>query len=177
MTNGKRIFALIVIFLAAVMGVSAFALAVSDAGLLRAVDNSAEDIQPVTVISLQIDSPVMYINEQEQYIDVNERGTVPIIQNGRTLIPIRAVIEAMGGTVGWNSEAKTVILARNDDIIRLTIGSETAYFNNTAQTLDTAPIIINDVTMLPIRFVAESFSFKVDWDASTSTITITGSNL
>jgi len=176
MINVKKIVLLILIVLGAVIGVAAFAMVISNSESLLTINNSTESSQQVTEISLQVDNPVMYINGREQYIDVEERGTVPVIINGRTLVPIRAVIEAMGGTVGWDGTAQTVILARGDDIIKLTIGSDTAYFNNTAHTLDAAPVIVNDVTMLPIRFVAESFSFKVDWDASSSTITITDSN-
>jgi len=172
----RKIIALFLIFVAAIIGVSAFLWAISNAEFTWTKSKSEESIQSVIVITLQVDNPVMFINGKEQYIDANERSTVPLIQNGRALIPIRAVVEAMGGTVGWDAVAKTVVLTHGNDIIKLTIGSDTAYINETAQTLDTAPIIIKDVTMLPIRFVAESFGFKVDWDAASSKITIIGSS-
>lgn len=57
-------------------------------------------------------------------------------------------------------------------MIRLIIDSETAYLNDEAQTLDVKPIIINERTMLPIRFIAESFKFTVDWEQATQTVTI-----
>ncbi|MCC8168883.1 MAG: hypothetical protein LIO59_00585 [Oscillospiraceae bacterium] len=59
------------------------------------------------------------------------------------------------------------------DEIRLIIDSMTAYLNDGAQTLDVAPVIINDRTMLPIRFIAESFGFSVDWYGDEQIITIT----
>lgn len=128
-----------------------------------------------TTIKLQIGSPVMNINGQEKSID--ENGTVPVIQNGRTLLPVRALVEAMGGGVQWDEASKTVTLTRNNDVIRLTIGRTTAYLNNNPQTLDVAPVIINSRTMLPIRFIAERFGFDVGWNDSDSTVIIKGSGL
>lgn len=122
-------------------------------------------------LTLQIGNPVMTINGAEKNID--ENGTVPVIDNDRTLVPIRAIIEAMGGDVQWDGETNTAVLTLGDDVITLTIGSETAFLNEEKHTLDVAPKIINDRTMLPIRFIAESFKFDVQWDGATQTITIT----
>ena len=124
-------------------------------------------------IVLQIGSPLMTVNGTGQNID--EEGTVPVIVNERTLVPIRAIIEAMGGTVGWDGEKREVSLDYNGDNIRLVIDSTTAYLNDKAAELDTAPTIINERTMLPIRFIAESFGFDVAWDGDTQKITITKS--
>lgn len=120
---------------------------------------------------LQIDNPMMTVNGIQKEID--NMGTSPVIVNDRTLLPIRAVIEEIGGTVDWNGAAQEVTLTYGQDEIRLTIDSTTAYLNNAAQMLDTAPTIINDRTMLPIRFIAESFDFDVDWNGETQTVTIT----
>lgn len=132
-----------------------------------AADETADGI-----ISLQIDNPTMTVNGTEKEIDPG-RGTVPVVVNDRTLVPVRAIIEEMGGTVSWNEGTQTARLAYGRDEIRLTIGSETAYLNNEAYTLDVAPMTINDRTMLPIRFIAESFQFSVDWDGVEQMITIT----
>ncbi len=132
-------------------------------------DSAADELLTIT---MQIDNPVMTVNGEEQSID--ENGTAPITLNDRTLVPIRAIIEAMGGTVDWDGQTETATLIYGGDEIRLVIDSTTAYLNDEAQTLDVAPITINDRTMLPIRFIAESFGFDVDWDADTETVTITG---
>lgn len=63
-------------------------------------------------ITLQIGSPKMTVDGVEQPID--ENGTVPIIQNERTLLPIRAVVEAMGGAVEWNGGNSTVTITTNN---------------------------------------------------------------
>lgn len=145
------------------------------AGGCGAQDTGAAD-QPSetatgTEIILTIDRPDMLVNGAEQAID--ENGTVPMIINDRTLLPVRAVVEAMGGSVEWDGDSQTVTLTRDDDVIRLIIDSETAYLNGLSHILDSAPVIINDRTMLPIRFIAESFGFEVEWDAEDRSVIIT----
>ncbi|MBQ4542799.1 MAG: copper amine oxidase N-terminal domain-containing protein, partial [Clostridia bacterium] len=123
------------------------------------------------IVSLQINNPVMEINGAETEIDLG-RGTKPIVTNGRTLVPIRAIIEAFGGDVGWDESTQSVLLTLKDDTIKLVIGSKVAYLNNNAETLDVAPAVINGRTMLPIRFVAEGFNLGVAWDGSTNTVSV-----
>jgi flavodoxin len=121
-------------------------------------------------IVLGIDSPVMLVNGKEKAVDSN--GTSPVIIDGRTLVPVRAIVEEMGGSVGWSSETQTAVLEKDGNIIELVIGSTQAKFNDEIYTLDTEPVIINERTMLPIRFIAENFGFDVDWNKDTRTITI-----
>ena len=123
------------------------------------------------VIKLQIDNPVMRVNDAETEIDPG-RGTVPVIIEGRTLVPIRAIIEALGGAVGWDGEKSEVSLKVGYDEIKLVIDSKSAYLNGKENILDVAPTTINDRTMLPIRFVAESFNFEVEWEEATNTVTV-----
>lgn len=125
-----------------------------------------------TEIVLQIDNPTMTVNGIEKEIDPG-MGTKPVIINDRTLLPVRAVVEEIGGTVGWNGETQEVTLSYGQNTILLTIDSTAAYLNGAAQELDTAPTIINDRTMLPIRFIVESFGYDVAWNGDTQTVTIT----
>ena len=76
--------------------------------------------------------------------------------------------------MAWDEETQTTVLAKGDAVILLTIGSSAVFLNETAHILDTAPVIINDRTMLPIRFIAEGFGYEVGWDGATSTVTLTG---
>lgn len=122
-------------------------------------------------IVFQIGDPDMIANGTKKAID-NE-GTVPVIVNGRTLLPVRAIIEEIGGTVAWNGETREVTLDYGKDEIKLTIDSTEAYLNGNKTVLDTAPMIINDRTMLPIRLIAESFRFEVKWEEEEERVTIT----
>ena len=136
-----------------------------------AVIETGTQTDPETEIILQIGNPTMTVNGEDMPID--EQGTVPVIVNDRTLLPVRAIVEKMGGTVEWNGETQEVTLNYGEDEIRLVIDSTTAYLNGEAQTLDVAPTVINDRTMLPIRFIAESFKFNVDWNGTEQKVTIT----
>ena len=128
------------------------------------------------VVSLRIDDPVMQINGAVTEIDPGRR-TEPVVVNGRTLVPVRAIIEAFGGKVGWNDVTQTVTLTMDGDVIILGINLRTAYLNGTEHTLDVAPVVMNGRTMLPIRFVAESFNLGVAWEADSRTVTIIRNSL
>lgn len=121
-------------------------------------------------IKLQINNTVMTVNGENKNID--DSGTSPVILNNRTFVPVRAIIEAMGGKVDWNEETNTIILKMNNDEIKLVINSSIACFNGEEKQMETSPVIINGRTMLPIRFVAESFGFNVNWIDTNSTIII-----
>lgn len=132
---------------------------------------SAAETENQFTLTMQIGNPVMTVNGEEKNID--ENGTAPVIESGRTLVPIRAIIEAMGGKVNWDGEQNTTVLTLDEAAVTLVIGSETALFNEEKHTLDVVPKIINGRTMLPIRFIAESFKFGVGWGEKTEIITIT----
>ena len=69
------------------------------------------------------------------------------------------------------------IAASESVVVKMTIGQNVGYINGEAHTLDAAPIIRNDRTMLPVRFVAEAFGAAVAWDGSTATATLTRSDV
>lgn len=122
-------------------------------------------------VSLKINNPVMSVNGVDKQIDPG-RDTKPVIVNGRTLVPIRAIIEEFNGNVGWDEPSKTVTLNIFDDKVQLVIDSKTAYHNGKSYQLDVAPTVINDRTMLPIRFIAESFNLGIAWDDKTQTVSV-----
>lgn len=97
----------------------------------------------------------------------------PEIKDGRTMVPIRAVSEALGADVGWDAAARQVTLVRAGVTIVMTVGSETAYVNGEAVEMDVAPYIKDGRTLIPARYVAEFFGQKVDWDGETYTVSIT----
>ena len=121
-------------------------------------------------IKLQINNTVMTVNSENKNID--DSGTSPVILNNKTFVPLRAIIEAMGGKVDWNEETNTIILKMNNDEIKLVINSNTAYLNGEEKQMETSPVIIDGRTMFPIRFIAESFGFNVNWADESSTIII-----
>lgn len=96
-----------------------------------------------------------------------------IIQNGRTLVPVRGVFESLGATVDWEAETETVTGEKGNTNVKLQIGSNIAVVNGKNITLDVAANILNGRTLVPLRFVSEALGAKVGWDGSTYTATIT----
>ncbi len=97
----------------------------------------------------------------------------PVIENDRTLVPLRVIFEALGADVEWNGETQTVTAKRSDTEIKLIIGGE-AYVNGQAVELDVPAKIIEDRTLVPLRFVSEALGCQVDWDGVTRTVSISG---
>ena len=124
------------------------------------------------IIILQINNKYMTVNGVKKEIDPG-RGTVPVIIKGRTLVPIRAIIEELGGTIDWDGNAKKVTIKFKTKKIELWIDKTIAKVDGTIKELDVAPQIINGRTMLPVRFVTEELGCIVDWNDKTKTITIT----
>ena len=104
-----------------------------------------------------------------EYVDFD---TPPVIKNGRTLLPVRAVAEKMGLKVTWDQETSTASVISGDKTVKLTIGSNILKANKTEHIMDVSPEIINDRTCLPLRAVVEAFGAEVDWDGEKQLVTI-----
>lgn len=140
------------------------------------VPENAENIsEPSNVgkntMVLQIGNPIMEVNGAKQEIDPG-RGTAPVILNNRTLVPIRSIIEAMGGTVGWDPDLKKITIQARGKTIEMWLDYTTITVNGQYEKIDVAPTVINDRTVVPVRFVVEFLGCGVNWDAATKTITI-----
>ncbi len=99
--------------------------------------------------------------------------TEPIIQNGRLLVPIRPIAEAMGAAVNWDQSTQTAVLTLGIKEVRITIDKKTAYVDGKPVMLDVPAQVTNGRTMVPLRFIGEGLGAKVDWDKDTSTASIT----
>lgn len=96
----------------------------------------------------------------------------PIIENDRTLVPLRAIFEALGATVDWDNATRTVTSRKGSTTVVLAIGSLTPTVNGQVRQLDVPAKIVADRTLAPLRFVGEAFGSTVDWEGSTRTINI-----
>lgn len=97
----------------------------------------------------------------------------PQTRNGRTFVPLRTITNQFHVEVLWVQSTSTVVIRRPDQAsIFLTINSTVARIGNQLVTLDAAPYLQMNTTMVPLRFIAESLSFPVDFDAATNSIYI-----
>lgn len=97
----------------------------------------------------------------------------PQIIEDRTFVPLRVIFEAMGAAVDWNNDTRTVTAKDADTTVEMTIDNSVIKVNSEEKTLDVAPCIINDRTLVPARAVAESFGADVQWNDETRTVIIT----
>ena len=110
----------------------------------------------------------MILNGEELSFDV-----YPRIYNGRVLVPLRAIFEAMGAKVNWDNNAKTVTATKVSTVVELTIGDTSPTINGVVHPIDQPGIIVNGRALAPLRFVGEAFGGDVRWDEATKTVYIT----
>ena len=127
-------------------------------------------IIPIEDLSAQIDpldEITVTLNDRRLKFDV-----APIIENGRTLVPMRKIFESLGAKVEWDGETQTVTAVRVNDKISLQIGSYTLIKNGQRINLDVPAKIINGRTLVPIRAISNTLGALVDWDDETQTVMI-----
>lgn len=91
----------------------------------------------------------------------------PIILNNYTLVPAREVFEAMGAKVDWNRDVEQVIVTSGSNLVVIPIDSNKAYVNGIASLMQTKAKIINNKTMIPLRFVSDALGYETEWDKDT----------
>ncbi|PRA02733.1 MULTISPECIES: CotH kinase family protein [unclassified Paenibacillus] len=97
----------------------------------------------------------------------------PLQQSGRVMVPVNAILEAMGAEVTWDKTAKTVTAVLNDQTLVLKIGSSTATVNGETLEIDAPAIIQNSRTLVPVRFISEGLGLTVDWDQTAAQVSLT----
>lgn len=94
----------------------------------------------------------------------------PVIQHGRTLVPLRSIFEALGATIEWDPQTQTVLGKKDGKTICIQINHPIAKVNGKSTTLDVPTTIIGNRTMVPVRFIAESMGAKVEWLQENQTV-------
>ena len=97
---------------------------------------------------------------------------VPILENGRTLVPLRATFNALGAEVDWNADTSTVFANKRLKNISLRINDTKMYVDGKETALEVPAKLINGITMIPLRAVAEALDTNVGWNAETFTVNI-----
>lgn len=96
-----------------------------------------------------------------------------IDKNNRTMVPVRAPMEAIGCAVDWDADKRQAIITKGETKAVFTINSKTYTVNGQNKTMDTQAVIVNSRTAFPIRFAAEAMGATVGWDPNTYTVIIT----
>ncbi len=87
-------------------------------------------------------------------------------------VPIRVIIEELGGSIIWSAEEKKILIQLNDKKIELQINKSAAIVNGNDAVLQEPARIINSRTMIPLRFVVENLGYNVKWEGETRKVII-----
>ena len=109
----------------------------------------------------------IYVNGERIKFDVE-----PLIINNRTMVPLRAIFEALGAVVSWDNATSTAKGFLNSTSVEITIGANQMRKNGETKTLDSPATIISGRTLVPVRAIAESFDCIVNWYDATKTVEI-----
>jgi len=116
-------------------------------------------------IELVVGSAQATVNRTLLMLDVPPR-----IVQGRTIVPLRFIADALGATVTWHEAEQRVTVTYETTTVYFYIGSPAVSVNGREVLLDVAPFIMNGRTLVPLRFLAETFGFEVLWHGLTNRI-------
>lgn len=108
-----------------------------------------------------------YVNGEKVDFEVQ-----PLIKQGSTLVPFRAISAALHAAVEWNEAERTVTVEKNGIIIKLVIVSNIAYVDGKEVELEAAAEIVDGSTVIPVRFIGEAFKADVQWDGETKSFVV-----
>ncbi|PKM48904.1 MAG: hypothetical protein CVV02_18305 [Firmicutes bacterium HGW-Firmicutes-7] len=117
-------------------------------------------VNKLTTINLTIDQLKSIVNNEIKTNDV-----APIIINNRTMVPVRFIAENLGAEVRWDAETRTVFINLEGKILSMIIDEPLEDF-------DTSPTIVNNRTLVPIRYISEKLGANVVWFSSNKTVSI-----
>lgn len=116
------------------------------------------------------------MSSQTSYVMVNNHilgfDTRPVIENDRTLVPMRFLFEALGADVDWDAVTRSAIVQSGDTVIRFSIDDTSVQINDKIRTMDVPARLIDSKTLVPLRFLSEELGYTVEWDESTRTATV-----
>jgi len=96
----------------------------------------------------------------------------PVIEDGRTLVPVRVIFEALGAIIEWDNETKTVTAVKGRTKVVMQVGDAYIKINKKIVKLDAPPVIKDGRALVPARAVAEAFDAAVNWDGIYQIVTI-----
>lgn len=127
-------------------------------------DERAE-VRVQEAVIMQIGSPYSLVNGARTQIDENPQ-VKPILLDGVTYVPLRFLAESLGAEVSFDEATGKITIATNEISLELTIGSKTAVKNGEEVTLTSAPIVLEERTLVPLRSISELFEKSVFWHES-----------
>lgn len=110
----------------------------------------------------------VYVNNEKVEFDVN-----PILENGRTLVPLRGVFEKLDAKVDWNKNTMQAVIKDENNEIEMMLNKNKVMVNGEIKDIDSPTKMINSRTFAPLRFISETLGHDVRWDENTNSVYIT----
>jgi len=138
----------------------------------------SEGAHSIKIVSNGIEKSYSFIVDRAVKIKINgavldNLDTNPVIADGRTLVPLRAVFEKMGAKVDWNDETKTAAVSMDNVSASVTLGKSILNRNGEEITLDVPAKLVGGRTMVPVRAISEAINAQVNWNEAENTVEIT----
>lgn len=121
-------------------------------GIIQAPEISETDSDKRNFVRLYLNNQLLCSNQS------------PVIQNNRTLVPLRTIAEALNASVDWNQNTQTVTIQSSNKTISIPINSHKVLVDNKEIIIDAPAQLINNTTMVPLRFISEQLNAHVFWD-------------
>lgn len=106
-------------------------------------------------VDVYVNGEYVYFPDQKPFVDT---------KTNRTYVPIRFVAEELGAKVDWDAQKMTAVIGRDGKTVTVTVGTNIAYVDNKLVTLDAVAMLVNQRTVVPLRFVSEALGEKVKWE-------------
>ena len=123
------------------------------------------------ITSKKPDKPVN-VKVYDQYIDFSTVNQWPFIENGRTMVPLRAVFEVMNCKVRWDESSSSAVIEYEGTKIIVPANSNTVFINGKESKLDVPAKLLKGRIMVPLRFISEAIDKKVIWNDTEKTVLI-----
>lgn len=136
--------------------------------ILKEISKLKKEIEKLESKADKLEKRLMFFVEGNEV----ESDVPPVIKDGRTLVPVRALTEALGANVQWDPRTNVVTIIKNGTVIELKMNSNKIKINGMESTIDVPAANMNDRIVVPIRFIAENFNQQVEWDEETGSIII-----
>jgi hypothetical protein len=139
------------------------------AGNLSKIKKELVYVYQKKLVEVQIGNKTVYVDGVAEA----DLSVAPYIKQGRTMLPIRIIVESLGAKVEYLAKTKEIAITMDSKVISMRIGSKDAFIGQTKSLLEVAPEALQGVTFVPLRFITEAFGFEIEWIQTTRTARIT----
>jgi len=123
--------------------------------------------QPKNTVTLAIGKNKMTVNGATVTLD-----QAPVLLKDNTVVPIRFIIDALGGQLTWDDAERKVTVIKDNHMAEIWVDNPDLVIDGEVVTAEVAPVIMNERTMVPLRLISEKMGWTVTWDPETYSITL-----